>query len=291
MVITNGLFSTFLIDLGIQLGTYLVSAPLQTEKFYDLSGSATYIACFLNSLLNRSEAPNYNLHPRQIIATSLSLTWCVRLGAFLFYRVLKVGHDKRFEEIKTKPIKFGFVFFAQVVWVWLTALPVFIVNSNASTQIALQWSDVIGITIWGVGFIIEFLSDYQKNVFKNKHPSEFIKSGLWAWSRHPNYFGEVTLWSGMWILCARGFDSSWQWVSIISPIFGFSLIYFVSGVPILEQMADKRYGHTQAYQFYKARTSIFVLWPPKSTLRLEDFNDSPKVVTDDEKNTIDPGTK
>ncbi|KAI9144252.1 hypothetical protein BKA69DRAFT_1108982 [Paraphysoderma sedebokerense] len=287
-VIDNGLFSTFLVDLGIQVGFYLISAPLKTEKLFDFSGALTYMACVLNALLNRPEAPNYNLHPRQIIVSVFTLLWCTRLGLFLFYRVLRAGHDKRFDEIKKDPvsdfcltsipvIRLGAVFFAQVVWVWLTAFPVYIVAANPSaTQPPLQWSDIIGIVIWAAGYLCEVVSDVQKNSFKNKYPNDFISTGLWKYSRHPNYFGEVLLWIGMFWICAAGFVEAWQWVGIVSPVFVFYLLYFGSGVKLLEESSDKRYGHLGKYQYYKARTSIFIPLPPSSSVKLADFKDIDK---------------
>ncbi|KNE69309.1 hypothetical protein AMAG_13686 [Allomyces macrogynus ATCC 38327] len=261
----EGLLTTFLIDVGIQLATWAISSPLKTEKFYDLSGSITYIACFLNALLNRGDGASLSsLHPRQIIAVIFCLIWCSRLGLFLFRRVLREGKDHRFDDIKVAPFKFLFAFVAQIAWVWFTGLAVFIVAANPSaTQPNINALDVIGIIWWVVSFAIEAVADYQKNKFKNANPTKFITTGLWAYSRHPNYFGEVMLWIGMFLLCATGFVEPWQWVGLLSPTFVFFLLYFGSGVRLLEQSSDKRYGHLPEYQEYKARTSIFVLWPPK----------------------------
>ncbi|KAI9188091.1 hypothetical protein H9P43_002482 [Blastocladiella emersonii ATCC 22665] len=264
----NGPLLVFIIDAAIQIATWAISAPLQTERFYDLSGSLTYMACFLTALLNRPDGePLASLNPRQIIAVAFSLVWCSRLGFFLFRRVLREGKDHRFDEIKKAPFRLLFAFVAQIAWVWLTGLGVYVVATNpASRQPALNALDIVGIVVWVFGFAVEAISDYQKNTFKNANPTKFITSGLWAYSRHPNYFGEVTLWYGMFMLCINGFVDGWNWVSILSPLFVTYLLYFGSGVRLLEQSSDKRYGHLPEYQAYKARTSIFVLWPPKKSI-------------------------
>ncbi|KAI8615998.1 hypothetical protein BC830DRAFT_1168139 [Chytriomyces sp. MP71] len=258
----------FAVDFGIQFVFYVVSAALKTEKYYDLSGSLTYITCILVGLLARSSGPSgednalSTLNARQIVAAALVLVWAVRLGSFLFARV-STHADKRFDNLKTNPLKFAVPWTLQVIWIFLTAFPVFIVIANiASLQAAFGWSDGVGIAVWVFGFVVEAVADAQKMAFKNANPTKFMQTGLFKYSRYPNYFGEVTLWTGMFILCAAGFTDAWQWVSIISPLFVFCLIYFVSGVRLLEESSEKRYGQDPEFIAYKKRTSKFVLWFP-----------------------------
>ena len=248
----------FLIIAAIQLVGFIISAILKTEKFYDLSGAATYLTAILVSLLVRSDT----VHPRQVIVSVLGMIWCLRLGIFLFQRVLKV-EDKRFAELKTDIKKFAVPWILQVLWVFLTALPIYICNANPGSQIALQWSDYLGIIIWAIGFIIETVADYQKNVFKNAHPRDFIQSGIWKYSRYPNYFGEVTLWYGMFIACAASFDPV-QYIALISPLFVTALLVFGSGVALSEKGAQERYGSRPEFQEYCRKTSKFFPWFPKS---------------------------
>ncbi|KAI9175242.1 hypothetical protein H9P43_006603 [Blastocladiella emersonii ATCC 22665] len=267
----GGLLLVFVIDAGIQLATWAFSAPLQTEHFYDLSGALTYTACFATALLDRPAAESLaDLHPRQLAAAALSLVWCSRLGLFLFRRVRRAGHDHRFDDIKTSPVRFLFAFTAQTAWVWFTGLAVYIVATNPASRMPdLNALDAVGAAVWVAGFAIETIADHQKNTFKNANPSKFITSGLWAYSRHPNYFGEVTLWYGMFLLCASGFVDAWNWVAVLSPVFVTLLLYFGSGVRLLENSADKRYGHLKEYQEYKARTSIFFPLPPRAAKKDE----------------------
>ena len=263
--VTASLTTTFLIDFGIQLAFYIPSAWLKTERFYDLSGSLTYQATIIVALvLRRYDDALSTLSARQIIAAIGVLVWCTRLGIFLFQRVLKV-EDKRFDELKKDPLTFAIPWFLQVVWIFLTALPVYIVLGNpGATQPALGPSDWIGIFIWLFGFAVEVLADYQKQVFKNDHPQDFVNTGIWRWSRYANYNGEITLWIGMFVLCGAGFIENWQWVAVISPIFVACLIVFVSGIAISDKNAEKRYGSRPDYQEYKRVTSKFFLWPPKA---------------------------
>ncbi|KAJ3296976.1 DUF1295-domain-containing protein [Rhizoclosmatium globosum] len=258
---------TLAVDFGIQFVFYVYSAYYKTEKLYDGSGSLTYLACIFVALLVRPDASVGNgissIAPRQALAATGVLIWCVRLGSFLFLRVQKHA-DHRFDELKLNPIRFAVPWFIQVVWIFLTAFPVYIVLANvASLQAALGWSDIIGIIVWILGFTFEAVADAQKNKFKTANPSKFMQTGLFKYSQYPNYFGEVTLWIGMWILCAGGFTDNWQFVSIISPIFVFCLIYFVSGVRLLEASSQKRYGQDPEFIAYKARTSKFIPWFPK----------------------------
>ncbi|KAI8901545.1 hypothetical protein BC833DRAFT_614092 [Globomyces pollinis-pini] len=262
----SSLLISFLLDFGIQFVFFVISAILKTERFYDLSGAITYISCVLVAMIYR---PNdtingvINLSVRQLILGIMVLIWSSRLGIFLFMRVLK-HTDKRFDELKTNPVKFVIPWVLQVVWIYFTAFPVYLIIGNpASSQAALGWSDIVGIVIWIFGFTVEAVADAQKTAFKNKYPKDFITTGLWKYSRYANYFGEVTLWYGVWILSAAGIVEGWQWISVISPLFVTGLLVFGSGVALSEKGANERYGHREDFQVYKAKTSKFFLWFPK----------------------------
>ncbi|TPX61290.1 hypothetical protein PhCBS80983_g01222 [Powellomyces hirtus] len=261
----DSLLTSLYIDIGIQALAFAVSAPLKTERFYDLSGSLDFLICTLVALLWRRAGTDRvaDLAPRQIVVAVLVITWAVRLGGFLALRVAKT-EDKRFEAYKQNPIKFAPVWFMQAVWIYLTAFAAFIVLANPShSQASFGASDIIGVLIWVYGFTVEVTADVQKYTFKNAHPHEFIRTGIWRYSRYANYNGEISLWIGMFVLCARGLDESWQWVAIISPLFVAFLVVRVSGIRLSEKAAQERYGSRPDYQAYKARTSTFFLWPPK----------------------------
>jgi steroid 5-alpha reductase family enzyme len=261
LVLESQLLVTFLIIFGIQFVFYVISAALKTEKFYDASGSLTYISAILYGLLNSDNSI------RQLLMGIFGLVWTIRLGSHLFIRGFK-HPDKRFDELKQNPVRFLIPWVAQILWISLTGFPIYLICANSSSsQKDLQWLDYIGIFLWAFGFSIEALADYQKNKFKNANPGDFIQTGIFQYSRYPNYYGEIVLWYGMFIIGISGFTSvdSWQWVSIISPLFVTALLYFGTGVALSEKNAIIRYGARQDYQEYVARTPKFFLWFPKST--------------------------
>ncbi|MCF8005212.1 MAG: DUF1295 domain-containing protein, partial [Chromatiaceae bacterium] len=187
-----------------------------------------------------------------------------RLGSFLYRRVQKAGSDSRFDEIKPCFVSFLMAWTLQGLWVFLT-LAAALAAMTASTTPPLGVIGVIGILVWMIGFAIEAIADAQKQNFR-KDPANkghFIHSGLWAWSRHPNYFGEITLWFGI-ALIALPALSGWQYVTLISPLFVYLLIVFISGIPMLESRADERWGDDPSYRDYKARTPVLFPRPPQA---------------------------
>ena len=184
--------------------------------------------------------------------------WALRLGSFLFRRVRRDGRDGRFDEIKTNPLRFFMTWTIQGLWVLLPR-PAPLPSSPAATGNRSAGSASSACSIWLAGFAIEVVADQQKSAFK-KDPSNkgrYITSGLWAWSRHPNYFGEITLWTGIAII-ALPVLSGWRWVTLISPVFVFLLITRVSGIPMLEARAAKRWGDEKEFQAYTANTAVLV---------------------------------
>lgn len=242
----------------IQWLAFIPAYVFKSEKFYDLTGSITYLTVTISALL-LSGAPGI----RSWLVAALVLIWTVRLGSFLFMRVLSSGKDARFDEIKTSFLKFLMTWTLQGLWVSFTLSAVLVVITSLN-QLPLDMFAVIGFLIWALGFGIEVVADKQKNDFR-KDPSnkgKFIRNGLWAWSRHPNYFGEILLWIGVAII-AMPVMHGWQWVGLVSPVFVYLLITRVSGVPLLEKRADEKWGGQQEYEDYKSRTSILFPLPPK----------------------------
>ncbi len=230
----------------------------QTEKFYDLTGSLTYISAVLLALLLSDD-----LDTRAVIAALLVAVWATRLGTFLFRRIRKDGKDGRFDVIKPYFWRFLRAWSLQGLWVVATlACALAIITSDERKSLGVI--GIIGIAVWVSGFVIEVVADQQKSAFRADPANEgrFINVGIWAWSRHPNYFGEITLWAGMAIL-ALPILSGWRWVMLISPIFVFLLLTRISGVPMLEYRGKKKWGDEPAYQEYLAKTPSLVPRPPK----------------------------
>lgn len=239
----------FLIQWVVFIPAYL----RQTEKFFDLTGSLTYISVTLIALLSSAGADG-----RAFLLAALVIIWAARLGTFLFTRVKKAGKDDRFDEIKPSFIRFLNVWTIQGLWVTFTTAAA-LVGITTSTRKELDLFALIGFLVWVLGFTIEVVADAQKSRF-NADPNnkgKFIQTGLWSRSRHPNYFGEILLWVGV-ALIAVPVLQGWQWVALISPIFVAFLLTRVSGVPLLEQKADKKWGGQEDYESYKRRTPVLI---------------------------------
>ena len=198
---------------------------------------------------------------RQWIVLILILIWALRLGSFLFLRIRKAGEDSRFTTIKKDFSVFFLTWNLQGLWVLFTlfgALTILTSNNNSNFGIL----DIIGVLIWIIGFVIEVLSDRQKSEFKNNksNAGQFIQSGLWKYSRHPNYFGEILIWTGMAVIGVTIY-SGLGWLGLISPFFVFVILNYISGVRLLEKQANERWGSNNAYQSYKQKTPV--LFPYK----------------------------
>lgn len=225
----------------------------QTEKFYDLIGSLTYISVTSFALLF---SENQDL--RSILLTGLVIIWAVRLGTFLFRRIHADGGDDRFDKIKPNFLRFLNVWSIQALWVVFTAAPVFIAISALKSQ-NIGIFAIIGGLVWLIGFTIEVVADYQKSKFRKnpENKKKFINIGLWSRSRHPNYFGEIILWVGVMIITFPVLQG-WQWIALISPIFVIFLLTRVSGIPLLERKSDKKWGGQEDYENYKKNTPVLI---------------------------------
>ena len=230
----------------------------QTEKFFDLTGSLTYITVTILALL---------LSPvkdaRSMLLAGLVLVWATRLGLFLFQRIKAAGEDRRFRELKTSFSRFLLTWTLQGLWVTFS-LAAALAAITSLKRVEFGLFGVIGLLVWLVGFGLESIADSQKSKFRADSANEgkFIQTGLWSWSRHPNYFGEIVLWIGVAII-ALPVLSGWQWVTMISPVFVFFLLTRISGVPMLEKRADEKWGGQEDYEAYKVNTSIMIPLPPK----------------------------
>ena len=230
----------------------------RTEKFYDLTGSITYLTVTVTALLLSPGAD-----ARAWLSGGLVTVWAVRLGSFLFLRIRAAGEDRRFREIKQSFGRFLLTWTLQGLWVAFS-LAAALAAITSTLRRDLDLFAVMGTAIWLTGFLIEVIADRQKSAF-NAMPGnkgKFIQSGLWSWSRHPNYFGEIVLWIGVTVI-ALPILQGWQWVTLISPVFIVILLTRISGVPLLESRADQKWGGEAEYESYKARTSILVPLPPK----------------------------
>ncbi len=237
---------------------FIPSSAARTERYYDLTGSLTYLTVTLVAV-----ALSDDLDARAALAAGMVIVWAARLGTFLFLRIRRQGHDGRFDTIKTDPLRFFATWTIQGLWVLLTAAAALAIITT-SVREQLGWVGYAGIVVWLAGFVIEVVADRQKSAFRESPANDgrFITTGLWAWSRHPNYFGEITLWTGVAIM-AVPILAGWQWVVLVSPLFVALLLTRGSGVPMLEARADRRWGEDEAYQAYKRSTPVLIPRPPR----------------------------
>tara|TARA_Y100000768_G_C23944479_1_gene666864 strand:+ start:211 stop:1065 length:855 start_codon:yes stop_codon:yes gene_type:complete len=224
----------------------------KTEKFYDLTGSICYAFSAIFVYIQ-----TYGISFSLSLFISLAvLVWTLRLGGFLLIRVLDAGEDKRFRTIKTNPTQFFMTFNLSALWVVICSLCALTAVSNGVFEVSPIF--YLGLLVFIVGFLIEVIADNQKASFRAipENRNSFITTGLWSVSRHPNYFGEVTLWAGIAIMSVPYLQGIQYW-TLISPIFSFVLIYFVSGVRMLEARANVKWGENLDYQAYVKKTPIF----------------------------------
>ncbi|KQR03851.1 hypothetical protein ASF72_05935 [Arthrobacter sp. Leaf141] len=254
---TIGGVSVFAIGVAaafvIQWLVFIPSFAAQTEKFYDFTGALTYIAITIFLVL-----ASPGVDARGLILAAMVVFWAIRLGSFLFLRVMKHGKDDRFDEIKPDFPRFLNTWTVQGLWVVLTAALAWVAITS-DKKVGLDWFTVVGVLVWAVGIAIEITADIQKSAFKADPANEgrYISTGLWSKSRHPNYFGEITLWVGVAIITLPVLQG-WQWAALISPVFVALLLTKGSGVPLLEAKADKKWGGQADYEDYKKNTPVLI---------------------------------
>ena len=239
---------------------FIPAAIAQTEKYYDLTGSLTYIAmivtaCFLSAPLDI----------RAIVIAAFVIIWATRLGTFLFSRISNDGgHDSRFDKIKINPPRFLVAWTLQAVWTIVTAAAALVVISTSDREPigVFFW---VGAAIWVAAFLTEVIADRQKSAFRSDpaNKGKFISTGLWAWSQHPNYFGEIMLWTGAAIMAVPVL-SGWSWLVFASPLLITLLLTKISGINMLDEAAKKKWGDDPAYQEYRRKTPVLIPRPPKS---------------------------
>lgn len=241
----------------IQWVVFIPSFLLRTENYFDLTGGITYITVVVTALVLSPV-----IDARAWLLVGMTSIWAFRLATFLFLRIRNAGEDRRFRELKQSFPRFLMTWTLQGLWVTFS-LAAALVAITTAEKVPLGAFALVGFLLWILGFVFEVVADQQKSRFKAapENAEKFINTGLWSWSRHPNYFGEIVLWVGVAVM-ALPVLRGWQWVTLISPVFVYLLLTRISGIPMLETRADKKWGGQADYEAYKARTSILVPRPP-----------------------------
>lgn len=249
-----------LVDVAVQLVGWGVSVAARTEKLYDGVGSATFLLLAVGSLVLGG-----TFTPRQVAVTACVALWALRLGSLLVYRVVKTGGDSRFEAALRSPPLYLVYWLMQALWVFATlSATIWLNGSGPAAAVPVFWgSDAVGALLFAAGFALEATADAQKLVWKldPANKGRWIDSGLWSLARFPQYFGEMTLWWGIWLLAAPSFGRTGAWATVAGPLFVMLLLLKVSGIPLQEEQARARWGDDAAYKAYVARTRLLVPLP------------------------------
>ena len=256
MIAIDTMWLTLAFSLTVQAVFFAFAAAFKTDKVTDLSYSLTFIllASFLLWQSDRAGAATW-------VLAAMVIAWGVRLAWYLLYRILQMGRDARFDGIRERFWPFAKFWFFQGIAVWAIMLPVTLWYAAPGRWTALK---TVGAIVWLAGLAIETVADLQKFRHKSRPGggASWIETGLWRYSRHPNYFGELLCWWGVFVFVA-GDLGGWIWLGVIGPVAITLVLLFATGVPQLEQSADRKFGAQPAYQAYKRRTSLIVPWPPR----------------------------
>jgi len=257
-------------DLAVQLGCGAAAIALRTERFYDFSASCTYVYLVLQSLAANAKQWPPTALSRPVVNSGLVLVWASRLGTFLLRRIMEDGKDSRFDKVRDKPRAFMVFWLVQAAWIFLTAMPVWVVNCKQSErkgkdeedpdeQLTVQ--DKLGWSLWFVGFVMQVVADRQKTAFKRREGTrgKFINEGLWSLAQHPNYGGEIAMWGGIFLSCCSRMRGKEMLLSSVSPLFVYYLLTRVSGIPLQRRANLRKWGKDPAFLKYISETPL--LWP------------------------------
>ncbi len=251
------LVQTFVISFLLQIIFFVVAFVWQTDKFTDLAYAASFIVITIYFLLRNPAASFW-----QLILALLVILWAVRLGVYLFIRILAIKKDERFDQMRGHFLKYLQFWLLQALTIAVVISPVSLVLAKAKPadpQGLQRWPLIAGLLIWLIGLGLETVADWQKFQFKNRsaNKGKWVDVGLWQYSRHPNYFGEMLCWWGVYIF-SLSFLIGWEFLTVVSPVFITLLLRFVSGVPILEKKYDERFKNNDGYKQYKQQTNLLI---------------------------------
>ncbi|GAQ77797.1 hypothetical protein KFL_000030740 [Klebsormidium nitens] len=260
---SNFLAITAIVTVAYQVTFFIIAWSFKFDKVTDFAGGTNFVVlAILTFFLGAT------WHARQIVLTLFVIVWGVRLGGFLLMRILQWGADTRFDETRENFWKFAAFWVFQAIWVFTVSLPLTIVNATLRNP-SLGAADYVGWVMWGVGFLFEVFADQQKLNFKKDRANKgrWCDVGVWGYSRHPNYFGELMMWWGIFVSSTRVLHKG-QWAAVLGPITITIILLFLSGIPLLEASADKNHGGKPEYALYKRRTSPLIPLPPALYKRL-----------------------
>ena len=252
----HNILLSLIVSMALQAIFFVFAATLKTDKVTDLTYSLTFLILALGLLFLNPEAG-----PGHYFLAGMVVLWSVRLGGYLLVRIIRMGRDQRFDGIRENFLSFLLFWIFQGITVWATMLPV--TYALSQQQLPSELAFTIGTGLWLLGLIWESVADQQKFAFKNDpaNANRWIDTGLWKYSRHPNYFGEILLWWALFIAVLPVL-SGWAWLTVIGPIFITCILLFFSGIPPLERRYKEKYGDNAEFQRYHQGTSLLIPWFP-----------------------------
>jgi len=254
--------TALVICLAVQAVFFAFAASLKTDKVTDLSYGLTFVLVASWLLTTSGRAHD----PVAMAIAAMVIVWGLRLSGYLLRRIIHMKRDTRFDGVREHFWPFFKFWLFQGIAVWAILLPVVIWFAEAAPAAWSVWHG-LGAMVWAGGLIIETVADQQKFAFKQSPDAKWTDVGLWRWSRHPNYFGELTCWWGLFVAIAPNLPGGWWLVALIGPVTITVVILFLTGVPQLETRADQRWGRDPAYQRYKAATPLLVPRIPANRVR------------------------
>jgi len=247
-----------IVSLAVNWVVFLIHAlPQDSEKFFDATGTLTYVTLVVWACVETGLLSTYQTRLRASVLVVMSLVWSIRLGSFLLGRICAAGKDSRFEELRATCLRWLSIWTIQAVWCFLVISPVLVVVKNTSCTTPVGVADYITWAAWLLAFIFEIVADNQKTAWRKdpQNKGRYINTGLWAYSRHPNYAGEIMMWVAIAICVSFGACLSLsQFLIWFSPLTTFILLKYVSGVPLLEKQGQERWGNEPGYQWYVKHT-------------------------------------